>query len=206
VQGLAGAVPAPAPPTFQTASKRLFEKSLVVILVILLALAGCALPSNQTTVRGEQTAGSDLPPDRVAENFFDDLQRALKDQQLASDDKRGQWAEQLASYFAPSERDNQRIALRSMLDNFVAGLGELESNEQMTIELKFDGVETVSENGNRALVRLVNGSINVLITRTTEAGAVTLYKDDVPLAKIIGGENGTVPVVRIGRAWYLTEG
>jgi len=179
--------------------------SLILGLFALLALAGCGLAPESTTAPGGP-GGSDIGPDRVAEDFFDDLKSALKDPQLADDDKRGQWVERLASHFAPNERDDQRIALRSSLDSFVAGLGKLEPNESMTIELRFDGVEKVSQSDSRATVRPVNGSIYILITRTTGAGVATLYEDTVALDKIIGSPDGTVPAIRVGRTWYLTEG
>jgi hypothetical protein len=180
---------------------------LVVGLVALLVLlAGCGFVATETTTQGAQTGGSDLGPDAVARNFFEDLQSALEDPQLASEDKRGQWVERLANHFAPNERDDQRIALRSALDSFVTGLGKLGPNEDMTIELRLDGVEVVSESGSSALVRPVNGSIYILITRATDAGVATIWEQNEPLAKIIGNPNGAVPVIRIGRTWYLTEG
>jgi hypothetical protein len=55
------------------------------------------------------------------------------------------------------------------------------------------------------MIRPVNGAIYVLITRTTSAGDQKLYEETVPLEKIIGND-GAVPVLRIGRSWYLTEG
>ena len=179
--------------------------SLVLGLLALLALAGCGPGAGEPPLESGP-GGSDIGPERVAENFFDDLHSALKDPQLANDDKRGQWVERLAGYFAPNERDDQRIALRAALDGFVAGLAKLEPNENMSIELRLDGVEKVSESDNRATVHLVNGSINILITRTTETGVATLYQDNVGLDRIIGSADGTVPVIRVGRTWYLTEG
>jgi hypothetical protein len=159
----------------------------------------------QTTVQGDQSGGG-LLPEAVAQSFFEDLRSALKDPELANDDRRGEWAERLAGYFAPNERDDQRIALRTALDSFVAGLGELDpTSEKLTLEVRFDSVEKVSESGNRATVRLVNGSIYVLITRASDNGVATLYQDDVGLDRIFGSPDGSIPVIRIGRTWYLTE-
>jgi hypothetical protein len=157
-------------------------------------------------VRGSQSGGSEIGPEQVANNFFEDLRDALQDRQLADDDRRGEWVERLAGYFAPNERDDQRIALRSSLDSFVAGQGELDTGEHLLVEVRFDRIEKVSHNANRATVRPVNGSIYVLITRTTDTGVITLWEQNEPLQKIIGGQDGTVPAVRIGQTWYLTEG
>jgi hypothetical protein len=143
----------------------------------------------------------------VVQNFFEDLRLALRDQQqLTNEAKRTQWVERLANYFAPSERDDQRVALSSALDDFVNGLGKLDQNENLTLEVRFDGVEKISDTGDRAMVRPNKGSIYILITRTTNNGVFTLYEDDVPLTKIIGDPDGAVPVIRIGRSWFLTEG
>ncbi|MBK9714699.1 MAG: hypothetical protein IPO81_25850 [Kouleothrix sp.] len=176
-----------------------------LLVALLLALAGCAMPRQETPSQIDQPGGG-VNPESVTQSFFEDLGSALKDPQLADDDKRGAWAERLAGYFAPAERDDQRIALGSALDNFASGLGKLEDNESLTLELRFERVVKISEANDRARVRPVNGSIYVLITRSTTAGVVTLYEDNVSLDKIIGGDDGAVPVVRIGRTWYLSEG
>jgi hypothetical protein len=177
-----------------------------LLIPALLAFAACGLTSEEVVVGGEQGGGSEIGPEQVAENFFEDLQSALKDPQLANDDKRGQWVERLSSYFAPNERDDQRIALSSALDNFVAGLDKLAANESLTLELRFDGVEKVSQSESRAMIRPINGSIYVLITRATDSGIATLYEDNVGLDELLGSQDGAVPVIRVGRAWYLTEG
>jgi hypothetical protein len=178
---------------------------VLALCALLVALAGCAAAPGQATVQGDQSGGG-LLPEAVVESFFEDLRSALSDRQLADDDHRGEWVDRLAGYFAPNERDDQRIALRTALDSFVTGLGELDPSEDLTLEVRFDRVEKVSESGNRATVRLVNGSIYVLITRTTDNGVITLYQDDVGLDRIFGSPDGSIPVVRIGRTWYLTEG
>jgi hypothetical protein len=180
-----------------------------LVLVLIAVLALCALaacgfvaPPNQGTPSG----GGGSSPESVAQNFFEDLRQALKDPQLSNEDRRDQWVERLANYFAPNERDDQRVALSSALDNFVKGRGKLEQNESLTLDVRFEGVEKISEDGNHAMVRPTNGSIYILITRTTTNGVFTLYEDDVPLTKIFGDTNGAVPLIRIGRTWFLTEG
>jgi len=178
--------------------------SVFVLLIIVLLLTACAITPEQNTAQAPASGGS-FSPEAVAQSFFDTLRSALQDPKLADDQQRGMWVEQLAGYFAPNERDDQRIALRAALDSFTTGLGKLEPNENLTLDLKIERLEQVEQTGDRAMIRPVNGSIYVLITRTTSTGIRNLYEETVPLEKIIGN-NGSVPVIRIGRSWYLTEG
>ena len=183
-----------------------FRRSAAIFLplIIMLLLAGCAATAGQS-IDPAPAGGGSFSPEAVAQSFFDDLRNALDDQKLADDQQRGEWVERLASYFAPNERDDQRIALRTALDNFTAGRAKLEPNEDITFNLKIERLEQVYQTDDRAMIRMVNGTIYVLITRTTSAGTQNLYEETVPLEKIIGN-NGAVPVIRIGRNWYLTEG
>jgi uncharacterized lipoprotein YajG len=178
--------------------------SVFVLLIIVLLLTACAITPEQNTAQAPASGGS-FSPEAVAQSFFDTLRSALQDPKLADDQQRGMWVEQLAGYFAPNERDDQRIALRAALDSFTAGRGKLEPNENLTLDLKIERLEQVEQTGDRAMIHPVNGAIYVLITRTTSAGIRNLYEETVPLEKIIGN-NGSVPVIRIGRSWYLTEG
>ena len=171
------------------------------------ALAACGFEQPSEPAAQADQSGGGLAPETVAKNFFDDLRAAMNDKQLANDDQRGKWVEQLSNYFAPAERDDMRIALSTALDTFVSGLGKLANDEDLTLDIKFDGIEVVSEADDRALVRPINGSIYLLITRTTDTGAViNLWEQSNPLNTIIGNPDGAVPVVRIGRTWFLTEG
>ena len=157
-------------------------------------------------MQGEQGGGGSTP-ERMAANFFEDLRTALKDPQLDNEQKRSAWVEQLSSYFAPSERPDVRVALSASLETFADGRTQLAPNEDMTLDLRFDGVELVDVSGARARVRPVNGSIDVLITRTTDTGSVyTLFEQSKSLNEIIGSPDGVVPAVRIGSTWYLSEG
>lgn len=174
------------------------------LLIIVLLLTGCAATAGES-IDVAPAGGGSFSPETVTKSFFEDLGNALHDPKLADEQQRGAWVERLAGYFAPNERDDQRIALRTALDSFTAGLGKLEPNEELKLDLKIERLEEVSQTGDRAVIRPVNAAIYVLITRTTSAGTQNLYEETVPLEKIIGN-NGAVPVIRIGRSWYLTEG
>jgi hypothetical protein len=182
----------------------LVSPSSCLLILLALLLAGCASTLDQGSEQAPPSGGS-ISPEAVAQSFFDDLDKALEDPKLADDQQRGAWVERLAGYFAPNERDDQRIALRTALDSFSTGLGKLEPNEDLKLDLKIERLEQVNQTGDRATIRPINGAIYVLITRTTNAGVQNLYEETVPLEKILGND-GSVPVLRIGRSWYLTEG
>jgi hypothetical protein len=98
-------------------------------VVLLLALAACGAAPGDAASQADLAGGSRFGPESVAENFFKDLRDALKDPALADDAGRSKWAEKLANYFAPNERDDQRAALHAALSNFTDGLKQLDATQ-----------------------------------------------------------------------------
>lgn len=166
-------------------------------------LVGCtAVPATD-----EAGLGGGFSPEAVTESFFEDLQRALQDPNLRQEETRSFWAERLAGYFAPLERDEQRVALRRALASFANGLRQLADDETAIFELRgLQPVEKVADDGERALVRLPSASISMTLVRTTERGSFVFYEQTIELSQMIGRSDGTVPLVRIDGRWYLTEG
>jgi hypothetical protein len=175
-----------------------------LLLLVVLTTAGCAAPAD--TARPAPASGGGITPESVAENFFEDLGAALQDPALQEETARSYWVERLAAYFAPLERDDQRIALRASLTNFAGDRAQLNPDETLTLELSFDRPVKVSDDGERAMVRLPNGTLNMLIVRMTERGPVTIYEQPIGLDRVIGNPDGLVPTIRIGDRWFLTEG
>jgi hypothetical protein len=141
-------------------------------------------------------------------SFFEDLGDALNDPRLGDGERRAFWVEQLAGYFAPNERDDQRLALREALGSFAQDLAQLEAGETLTIEMRgfLQGQRSVSEDGSRATVELPQATIYMLITRAGADGPETVYEQPIALSQVIGNATNSVPLVRIGDRWYLTEG
>lgn len=177
--------------------------SLVLCVLVVLLLTGCT-----TAPTADEThIGGGISPEAVTESFFEDLQRALQDPNLHLEETRSFWAERLAGYFAPLERDVQRIALRRALASFAGGLRQLATDETAIFELRgLQPVEKVADDGERALVRLPSASISMTLVRTTERGTFVFYEQTIGLSQVIGRPDGTVPVVKIDGRWYLTEG
>jgi hypothetical protein len=176
-----------------------------------LLLVACGAAPGDATPQADSGGGSRFGPESVAENFFKDLRDALKDPALADDAARSKWAEKLANYFAPNERDDQRTAMNAALLSFTDGLKQLDAAQTLTLDLRFTNVEKISDDGERALVRPVNGnnnaSIYLLIAHTNDRGvAIPEFEQEIGFEKITGRSDGAVPTIRIGDRWYLTEG
>jgi hypothetical protein len=182
---------------------------LLCVVFCAALLAACAQSSSE--LEPEDTGGSRISPDIVAQRFFESFGAALADPNLSDSEHRAKLAELLAEFFSPNERNAQRIALNTSLANFAEGLKILDADEFLTLEMRLTDVRILSEEDDYALVRPVNGnesaSVYLFIGRTNERGVVyTIYEQEVPFEIVFGREDGAVPVVRIGDRWYLTEG
>lgn len=180
--------------------------SAIVLMLALLLLAACGATPGETPATVAQTGGGGIGPEAVAHSFFADLSAALKDSTLVRDESRSYWVERLSGYFAPNERDDQRELLSNTLASFADGVSQLNPDQTMTLDLRFDGVEKVSIDGDNALVRPRNADIYLVIAHTTDRGPITDYEQTISLDTIIGRADGAIPVVRIGDRWFLTEG
>jgi hypothetical protein len=186
--------------------------SLVVLCAdLLLTLAACGAAPGDVASQAGAGGGSRISPDIVARQFFEEFGKALGDPELKDETRRSKLAEQLAAYFAPNERDDQRAALNAALNSFADGLARLDANQTLTLELRITDVRILSEDGNRALVRPVNGtaaaSIYLLIAHTDDRGVVIPeFEQEIGFDKMIDRPDGAVPAIKIGDRWYLTEG
>jgi hypothetical protein len=174
-------------------------------------LAACGAAPGDIAAQTGPGGGSRISPDIVARRFFEDFGRALSDPELHDATRRSKLAEQLAEYFVPNERDDQRAALNTALDSYADGLARLDPNQTLTLELRITEVRILSEDGDRALVRPVNGaavaSIYLLIAHTDDRGAVIPeFEQEIGFDRMIGSADGAIPAVKIGDRWYLTEG
>ncbi|MEM8535602.1 MAG: hypothetical protein AAGF95_32525 [Chloroflexota bacterium] len=176
------------------------------------ALVSCALPTGDTSDLPNQIGlapeqQSSLPPEAVVQSFFEDFNFAFNDPLLLEDvDRRGQWIDQLVSYFVPSERIEHRSLFAEAFRTYSTGqylLGG--NNETMTLEVRFDEETIESEiTDNRALVRLPDAVVCVIIT-SGAATADDTCDDESDLDTLIGTEDGAVPLIRVGGRWFLTS-
>jgi hypothetical protein len=179
----------------------------LALTMLALALCGCGQISATPTPAAAEVSGVNNP-EPVVESFFEDLGAALNDPRLAEAERRTYWVEQLAGYFAPNERDDQRLALREALGSFAEDMAKLADGEALTIEMHgfTQGRKSLSDDGMRATVELPDATITMLITQASDRGPITVYEQPIALSQVIGSSDNSVPLVRIGGRWYLTEG
>lgn len=168
-----------------------------------LLLTACAAPLEAEPERGSVGGESPLA---VAVAFVGGLNEALQDPQLRELEVRRAWAERLASYFAPSERVDQRYVLGRMLARFAAGLAGHEANQILTLEITYSDIQVIEENSEHAQVRLLDGTMRYRRVRVEENGYRTVLRDEQHvLADVLGLQDGVLPVVQVNGRWFLTE-
>jgi hypothetical protein len=161
--------------------------------------------TTQTIVSEEALSGGGVSPESTVENFLGDLNKALKDPTINRADVRDQWADTLASYFVPVERGAQRIAIRTSLDNLASGIAQLNADESVSFDVQFEPARRIKEQNDIVMVEVPNAIINMVINRSSNRGNVTIWSQNESLGYLIGNNNNTFPVTRVGVRWFLTE-
>lgn len=175
----------------------------LLLCMPLMLFSACGL-ANDTATNIAVGNGS-VSPENAVDGFFSMLNQALKDPAIrTNEDARDRWVEQLTAFFAPNERDDQRIMISAALNQFVTDITrELEEkpDQTITLEVNYDRNElsATQVSDTRALVH-IDGSIRLRIVSDTT------WEQPVPLSQLIGRSDSSIPVVRIGNYWFLTEG
>lgn len=184
-------------------------KRIVVVVCICASMWLCvACAENdtaQTIVSEEALSGGGVSPESTVENFLGDLNKALKDPTINRTDVRDQWADTLANYFVPVERGAQRIAIRTSLDNLASGIAQLNADESVAFDIQFEPARRIKEQNDIVMVEVPNAVINMVINRSSNRGNVTIWSQNESLGYLIGNNNNTFPVTRVGVRWFLTE-
>lgn len=168
-------------------------------LVLALVLGGCAAAPPEQELAG---AGSPTPQGAV-ESFLGVLNEALADPNLGRAEVRRTWSERLASYFAPSERADQRIAMNALLAQYADAASRPAFGSKVELEVTYSVVELISGSGDEALVRVVDG---VLALRWLDENGEVVRERSGALMDLIGQSSGGLPVLRVGGSWFMTEG
>jgi hypothetical protein len=171
---------------------------LALLAGLALTLAACAAPD-----AADSAGGGGPTPGGVVESFIEDFNQALQDPRLADSAARRGWAERLAGYFAPSERIDQRAAFNEMLYTFASTAQNPVVGSKVAMAITYTRVELISSGGDRALVRVVDGSFDL---RWFDQKGEVLRERTGGLTEVIGQQSGGLPVLRVGGLWFLTEG
>lgn len=179
---------------------------IFISIVIGLLLVACADSSQSVLVVDDNAMNGGGPsPEVTVENFLSDLNNALKDPNLNRADVRAEWSDVLANYFAPVERTTQRVAIRTSLDKLVAGVAQLNSDETVSFDIQFEPARRVRERDEVVYIEVPNAVISMLISRNSNRGNVTIWKQNEPLGYMIGSNENVFPVLQVGNRWFLTE-
>jgi hypothetical protein len=184
--------------------KKLATLICFIICLSVLALAGCSLPAD---VEGNERAIGGETPEAVTRAFFDSLNTALQDPEITEQETRQVWAERLATYFAPSERIDQRDVLWQMLADFAARLEQLDEHLEVTLEVTYEGMYVADQSDDSAVVRLVGGTLHFRRVWVAENGYRSIVTDQRhDLNEVLGQpEQHGFAVLRVNGRWFLTE-
>lgn len=167
---------------------------------LLLLLSACA---NVEQMSPSLVGGGNTPQD-VVTSFVEDFNKALRDPQLDTRTRQNYWADLLASYFAPSERVDQRQNMAQALMTFAGGVDQLDADQKLVVEVTYSGIELSNQHDDRANIRLVDGTLHLRIVRNSDQKTITDVQR--PFDATIGQRDGTLPLVQLNGHWFLTEG
>ncbi len=175
---------------------------MVVLALVLVAVGACSSP----VVPQSETIDPHLGPEEVVERFLYDLNGALQDPNITQTDVREQWALQLANYFVPNERLDQRAEMNIMLHRFARGLTQLEDDQYLTVAIVYTDITLQEMTDDRATVQIVEGWLRLMQVRVAENGRQMVEKDQGrPLSEIIGYGSDALPLLQVGGYWFITE-
>ncbi|MGQ9480339.1 hypothetical protein [Chloroflexus sp.] len=172
-------------------------KHVIVWCCLLLLLSGCGAADLE-----EDIGLGGVTPEAVVESFLEDFNTALADPMLREPTARQVWASRLASYFAPSERADQRLLMQEMLNGFVNSNVQPARGSRAEVVITYDRTRVLQADDLTALVEVVNGVITV---RWRDAEDNVILERNGALLRLIGRETNGLPVVRVDGRWYLTE-
>jgi len=179
---------------------------ILITIIFGLWLVSCAESSQNVLIIDENaTNGGGPSPEVTVENFLSDLNKALKDPNLNRADVRAEWADVLSNYFAPVERTTQRVAIRTSLDRLNSGIAQLNSDESVAFDIQFEPARRVRERDDVVYIEVPNAIISMLISRNSNRGNVTIWKQNESLGYLIGSNENVFPVLQVGNRWFLTE-
>lgn len=184
---------------YQHNSRSLYAFAMATTCWLLLALL---LSSCSAAALEENVGLGGVTPEAVVESFLEDFNAALADPALNEAATRQMWANRLASYFAPSERSDQRLAMRDMLDGFASANTRPARGSRAEVTITYDRTRVLRANDQTALVEVVNAIITV---RWRDSEGNVLLERNGALLRLIGREEHGLPVLRVDGRWYLTE-
>jgi hypothetical protein len=152
---------------------------LTLLLTALVACGGTAGASPESRVQG----------------YITDMNSAFADKDLANAAKQEEWADKLSKYFMPAEQAAQKTEIKD-------GLAQFSSMPGMSVKIENVKLEKVSESGNNAEVKFVDGTMIMDI-----AGQKTEQKlAETGLVSEGGAPTDLVKLQKVDGVWYMVSG
>jgi hypothetical protein len=161
---------------------RRFGLLAALLTLLLTALAACG-----------GTAGAS--PDARVQGYINDMNSAFADKDLATEAKQEEWADKLSKYFIPADQAAQKTQIKE-------GLAQFSSMPGMSVKIENVKLEKVSESGDNAEVKFVDGTVIMDI-----AGQKNEQKlSETGLVSEGGAPTDLVKLQKIDGVWYMVSG
>ncbi|NOK60618.1 MAG: hypothetical protein GFH27_549297n217 [Chloroflexi bacterium AL-W] len=203
----------------QQGPKTFWMVLLLFMLSAILAACGGGNATTDTPESGEADGGSvaeasEGPEERIA-SFFNDFGTAMSDPEIGMESKQTEWAETLANYAPPEQREEALGAMTDALSEFGSITQMLEEQTGQTdldirMQMEFTDIETelVSETDTTAEVALAGGIVKMELVGdgVEQLGDMAgMLNQEVPISEMFGPDMESFPMTKIDNVWYIDD-
>lgn len=200
------------------AQERRGRKAFWMVLLLMLSAVLAACGGSATTESGEADSGAAAEPsagpeERVA-SFFSDFGAAMSDPEIGTESKQTEWAETLAGYATPDQREEALTAMSDALSEFGSmtqmleeQTGQTDLDIRMQMEFADIATELVSETDTAAEVSLVGGMVKMELVGddVEQLGEMAgMLNQEVPITEMFG-DMDSFPMSKIDNVWYIDD-
>jgi hypothetical protein len=138
------------------------------------------------------TAGAS--PESRIQGYINDMNSAFADKDLATEAKQAEWADKLSKYFMPAEQAAQKTEIQG-------GLAQFSSMPGMSVKIENVKLEKVSESGDNAEVKFVDGTMIMDIGGQKQEQKLS----ETGLVSENGAPTDTVKLKKVDGVWYMVS-
>lgn len=174
----------------------------VTALMVALVLAACG---------GAATPPAETPEDRV-KSFFATFSDAINDPEISDAAKQAEWVDRLVAFAPPDDQAGARESIQTALSEFgsfniAEMMGQPDLDVRMDVRFAITETQLVSEEGNRAVVEVVNGTITMQVVGDDVAALgdmATTFNQEVPISEFFS-DSTQIELRLVDNVWYLVD-